>query len=128
MGFKNIRTRTKDQASNEIDLVIRNDVDDPFFHKFKRYIFVECKNKPMEGFSKNDFIVFNNKVNSSSGDSDLGIVFTTGHIKNTVYKEALRESKFDTKILYLSQPEIDTLIRSADMLEEFKCIIDKQVQ
>lgn len=127
MGFIHIETRKKDSASNEVDLIIRNDIEDPFFNKFGRYIFVECKNKPEIGFDKNDFIVFNNKVLSSSGNCDLGIVFTTGDIKKTVYKEALKESKFDTKIVFLSSAEILRLIHTPRMIDEFKEIIDSQV-
>jgi len=128
MGFKYIETRLRDKASNEMDLIVRNDIDDSFFSKFKRYIFAECKNKPDVGFTKNDFIIFNNKVASSAGDSDLGVVFTTGTITKTVYLEALKESKGGVKIVYLASSEILTLIHSQDMLEEFKIIIDKQVQ
>ncbi len=128
MGFKYIETRVRDAASNEMDLIVRNDIDDSFFSKFKRYIFAECKNKPNKGFDKNDFIVFHKKVESSAGDSDLGVVFSTGSIKRTVYLEALKEAKGSVKILYMSSPEIMQLIHSSNMLEEFKLIIDKQVQ
>ena len=127
MGFVHIETRVRDKASNEIDLIVRNDLADPFFSKFGRYIFVECKNKPEVGFSKNDFIVFNKKVSSSNGDSNLGVVFTTGHIQRTVYLEALRESEKGVKILYLGSGEIATLIHAPNMLDEFKEIIDRQV-
>ena len=91
------------------------------------YIFVECKNRPELGFSKNDFIVFNKKVSSSNGDSNFGVVFTTGHIKRTVYLEALRESEKGVKILYLGSGEIARLIHTPNMLDEFKEIIDRQV-
>lgn len=128
MGFKYIETRVRDSASNEMDLIVRNDIDDSFFSKFKRYIFAECKNKPNNGFDKNDFIVFHKKVESAAGDSDLGVVFSTGSIKKTVYLEALKEAKGSVKILYMSSNEIMQLIHASDMLEEFKLIIDKQVQ
>lgn len=127
MGFIHVETRGRDKASNEIDLIVRNDLADPFFSKFGRYLFVECKNKPEEGFTKNDFIVFNKKVSSSNGDSNLGVVFTTGHIKRSVYLEALRESEKGIKILYLSSGEIMRLIHTPNMLDEFKEIIDRQV-
>lgn len=127
MGFFHIERRKRDSASNEVDLIVRNDISDPIFAKFNRYIFVECKNKPEEGFSKNDFIVFNSKINSSHGDCNFGVVFTTGIIKRTVYLEALKESRSDTRMLYLSSAEILRLIRTPNMLEEFKCIMDEQV-
>lgn len=127
MGFIHIETRVRDKASNEIDLIVRNDLNDAFFSKFGRYLFVECKNRPELGFSKNDFIVFNKKVSSSNGDSNLGVVFTTGHIKRSVYLEALRESEKGIKILYLGSGEIMRLIHTPNMLDEFKEIIDRQV-
>lgn len=127
MGFIYIESRKRDISSNELDLIVRNDINDNFFNKFSRYIYVECKNKPESGFDKNDFIVFNNKVISSSGNSDLGIVFTTGYIKRTVFQEALKECKFNTKIVFLSSSEIIRLIHTSKMLDEFKEIIDEQV-
>ena len=127
MGFIHVESRKRDAASNELDLIIRNDIDDLFFSKFKRYFFVECKNKPESGIDKNDFIVFNNKVQSSYGNSDLGIMNTTGRIKKTVLQEALKESKFNYKIVFLSSPEILRLIHTPRMLDEFKEIIDEQV-
>lgn len=127
MGFAHIGTRVKDEASNEIDIIVRNDINDPFFSKYGRYIFAECKNKPEDGFSKYDFIVFHKKVSSSNGDSNLGVVFTTGHIKRTVYLEALKESGNDIKIIYLSSGEIARLIHTPNMLDEFKEIMDEQV-
>lgn len=127
MGFAHIGTRVKDEASNEIDIIVRNDISDTFFSKYGRYIFVECKNKPEDGFSKNDFIVFHKKISSSKGDSNLGVVFTTGYIKRTVKLEALKESCNDVKIIYLSSGEIARLIHTPDMLDEFKEIMDEQV-
>lgn len=127
MGFVHIETRQRDSASNELDLVVRNDVEDTFLSKFGRYIYIECKNKPELGIDKNDFIVFNNKVRSSSGSSDLGIMITTGTVKSTVFREALKECKFDNKIIFLASAEIQRLIHTPKMFEEFKEIIDEQV-
>ena len=125
MGFIHIETRVRDKASGEIDIIVRNDIDDTFFNKFGRYIFVECKNRPDIGFTKNDFTVFYKKVASSNGDSNLGVVFTTGDIKRSVYQEALRESGGGIKILYLNSGEISRLIHTPNMLEEFKEIFDR---
>lgn len=127
MGFVHIEKRVKDEAENEVDLIVRNDINDTFFGKYGRYIFVECKNKPDEGFSKNDFIVFNNKVQSSHGDCNLGMVFTTGHIKRTVYKEYLKEAKDQSRIIFLDSALILQLIHTPNMIEELKEIADKQV-
>lgn len=126
MGFSTVSKRVRDDASNEVDILIRNELDDPFFSKFGRYIFVECKNR-QEGFSKNDYIIFKSKVDSSSGNADLGVVFAASYIKDTVKLQELKESYGTSKILLLSSPEIEKLIRSDNMLETFKEFIDDQV-
>lgn len=128
MGFTKIINRVIDKSRNEVDLAIRNDINDSFFQKFKQYILIECKNKPEDGVDKNDFIVFQNKVKKTNGLCDLGIIATTGLIKKTVYLEALRESGESYKVIFMSNPEIEKLINSANRLETFKEIIDSQVK
>ena len=59
--------------------------------------------------------------------SVLGIMFTTGTVKSTVLREALKECKFNSKIIFLSSSEILRLIHTPKMLDEFKEIIDEQV-
>ncbi len=128
MGFNKIINRIKDRSSCEVDLAIRNDILDPFFSKFKQYILVECKNYPENGVERNVFTVFKDKVKNSNGLSDLGILITTGYIKSTAYLEALRSSSDNIKIIFLSNPEIETLIFSSNKLETFKGIIDQQIK
>lgn len=128
MGFTKIINRVVDKSSNEVDLAIRNEINDAFFQKFKQYILIECKNKPEEGVSKNDFIIFLNKIKHTNGLCDLGIIATSGYIKKTVYLEALRDSGDIRKIMFLSNPEIEKLINSQNRLETFKEIIDSQIK
>lgn len=42
IGFQFIRKRVTD-ATSEVDLILRNDIDDAFLAKFGKYIFVEAK-------------------------------------------------------------------------------------
>jgi len=128
MGFNKIINRVIDKSRNEVDLAIRNEINDGFFQKFKQYILIECKNKPDDGISKNDFIIFQNKIKNTNGLSDLGIIATTGYIKKTTFLEALRESGDIRKIVFLSNPEIDKLINSQNRIETFKEIIDSQIK
>lgn len=128
MGFKKILYRVKDRTPNEIDLAIRNEIDDPFFIKFSPYFLVECKNYPETGVDKNTFIVFKEKIKNSNGLSNFGILITTGYMKTSVFQEAMRSSCEDIKIILLSNPEIEFLIRSDNKLEDFKSIIDKQIK
>jgi DNA-binding NarL/FixJ family response regulator len=128
MGFTRIINRVIDRSRNEVDLAIRNEINDGFFQKFKQYILIECKNKPEDGVDKNDFIVFQNKIKNTNGLCDLGIIATSGYIKKTVFIEAVRESGDVRKIIFLSNPEIEKLINSQNRLESFKEIIDSQIK
>ncbi|GHT44314.1 hypothetical protein AGMMS49965_19720 [Bacteroidia bacterium] len=128
IGYKDISKRTKDLSLNEVDLIIRNEIKDDFLNKFNKYILVECKNKPNDKVSKNDFIAFNTKLKHTNGMADLGIIATTGYIARTTYIEATRETHGEQKILFLSNPEIERLIKANDKLNEFKRIIDEQVK
>lgn len=127
-GYKEITKRVKDKTLNEVDLIIRNETDDTFLNKFGKYILIECKNKPDARVSKNDFIVFNNKLKNTNGLAELGIIATSGYISWNTYYEAIRESGETRKVLFMSNPEIEQLIKSPDKKEEFKRLIDSQVK
>jgi len=127
-GYREVMKRVIDKSRNEVDLVIRNEIDDYFLDKFGKYILVECKNKPEDGVSKNDFIVFNNKLKHTHGLSDLGIIATTGYISRTTYLEAMRESGDLRKVLFMDNLEIEKIINAEDKLESFKKLIDLQIK
>ncbi len=127
-GYKEITKRVKDKTLNEVDLIIRNETQDTFLNKFGKYILIECKNKPDEKISKNDFIVFLSKLRHTNGLAELGIIATSGYISWTTYYEAIRESAEARKIIFMSNPEIEQLIKASDKLEQFKKLIDSQVK
>lgn len=128
MGFLNITKRVIDKSRNEVDLVIRNEIKDPFFNKFSPYILIECKNKPETNVGKNDFIQFNTKLQNTKGMSSLGFLITSGQIAKTTYIEAVRSSNKSEKIIFISNIEIIKLISSENKIEELKHIIDSQVK
>ncbi len=128
IGFSSVMKRVIDKSLNETDLIIRNDIEDQFIYKFGKYIFIECKNKPNDRVSKNDFIIFNSKLKKSNGLAELGILATTGYISKNTYYEAIRESGEKGKIIFMSNPEIETLINSENKLSAFKALIDSQVK
>lgn len=128
IGFNQVLKRVKDQSLNEVDLIIRNDIEDSFISKFGKYILVECKNMPVTKVNKNDFIVFQNKLKNTNGLAELGIIATTGFITKNTYVEAIRESAESRKILFLSNPEIEKLIKADNKLSTFKNLIDNQVK
>lgn len=128
IGFNNISKRVVDKSLNEVDLIIRNEINDSFINKFGKYILVECKNKPNSNEGKNTFITFKEKLISTNGLAELGILATTGYLAKTTYLEALRSSHSNVKIIFLSNNEFKKLILSNDKLETFKSIIDEQVK
>jgi CheY-like chemotaxis protein len=127
IGFREINFRKIDKSQNEIDLIIRNDIDDSFFNKFSPYFFVECKNV-IEAIDKNIFIVFMSKLEKSNELAKLGFIITTSGFKRTAYLEALRTSNTGSKIIFISNNEIEELIRSIQPIKTLKSIIDKQVK
>lgn len=128
IGFNNISKRVVDKSLNEVDLIIRNEINDSFINKFGKYILVECKNKPDSNEGKNTFITFKEKLINTNGLAELGILATTGYLAKTTYLEALRSSHSNVKIIFLSNNEFKKLILSNDKLETFKSIIDEQVK
>ncbi|MGA9213661.1 restriction endonuclease [Kaistella sp.] len=128
IGFNNVNKRVKDKSLNEVDLIIRNEIDDGFLNKFGKYILIECKNKPEDKVDKNTFIVFSSKLKHTNGLAELGIIATTGYITRNTYLEAIRDSSEVRKIIFLSNPEFEKLILAKNKLDEFKLIIDNQVK
>lgn len=128
IGFRSISKRVIDKSLNEVDLIIRNEINDPFLSKFGKYILVECKNKPKDKVNKNDFIVFSSKLKHTNGLAELGIIATTGHLTKNTYIEAVRESGDVRKVIFISNNEFQRLILTDNKLEEFKNIIDEQVK
>lgn len=127
-GYKEIRKRVIDQSLNEVDLIIRNETEDSFLNKFGKYILIECKNKPLAAVSKSDFILFHSKLENTNKLAELGIIATTGYISWNTYYEAIRTSKGESKIVFLSNPEIERLIKANDKKEEFKRLLDEQIK
>ncbi|HHF7319162.1 response regulator [Haemophilus influenzae] len=126
IGFNFIQKRVKDSTS-EIDLVIRNDINDPFLYKFGKYILVESKNEK-EKINKDKFVLFRTKLNTTNQLVELGIIATSNLVAKTVKEEELRSSAEKGKVILLSRIELFRLIKSNNKLSEFKDIIDEQVR
>lgn len=127
IGFEFIQKRCIDMTS-ETDLIIRNNIADDFLSKFGKYIFVEAKNKPDSSISKNDFLAFKSKMDSSNQLCEFGIIAASGNIAKTVRLEALRTSNNAGKVLLLTNNELVRLIEAPDKRYEFKRLIDEQVK
>lgn len=127
LGFNHISKRVKDQSLSEVDLIVRNELNDLFFQKFKPYILIECKNTS-EKVDKNDFIQSYSKLEHTNGMANLGFLITSNAIKGTAYKEAMRTSGKGNKVIFITNLEIARLIQSLNILDTMKSIIDEQVK
>lgn len=127
IGFGFIQKRVED-ATSEVDLILRNDVRDTFLAKFGKYIYIEAKNKSHTPVNKNDFVAFRAKLDSSNQMAELGIIISAQNIARTVRLEALRTSHQCGKILLFANNELMRLISADNKLYEFKKLIDEQVR
>ena len=127
MGFVHISKRVKDQSLGEVDLIVRNELNDIFFQKFKPYILIECKNTA-EKVDINAFKLFYNKLEHTNGMANLGFLITSNTIKDTAYTEAIRTSGKGNKVIFITNLEIARLIQSINILDTMKAIIDEQVK
>jgi CheY-like chemotaxis protein len=127
MGFIHISKRLKDRSLNEVDLVVRNEINDLFFQKFKAYILIECKNTETK-VDKNNFKLFYEKIKETNGLSNLGFLITSNSFTWNTYFDAIRTSKENCKVVFITQKEIYRLIYSINILETLKSIIDEQVK
>jgi DNA-binding NarL/FixJ family response regulator len=127
MGFTHVSKRVKDQSLGEVDLIVRNELNDLFFQKFKPYLLIECKNTA-EKVDINDFKLFYGKLEHTNGMANLGFLITSNTIKDTAYKEAMRTSGKGNKVIFITHLEIARLIQSSNLLDTMKSIIDEQVK
>lgn len=128
IGFNKILKREKDASLNEIDLIIRNEIEDSFLNKLGKYILIECKNKPSTNTDKNDYIIFRSKLEHASCMAEIGIIFTTSTVTRNTYIEAARNSSAQKKIIIIDNALMHQLLQAEDLKEELKCIIDHQVK
>ena len=127
MGFIHIEKRQKDTTANETDLVVRNDLNDSFFQKFKPYFLVECKNE-RNSLGKDAYVEFERKLENTNALSNLGFLVSASEISKNIPKEANRDSQKPHKVIFITPKEIKRLIDSDYMLHTLKKIIDEQVK
>ncbi len=128
MGFQHIQRNVKDR-SNEVDLIIRNDISDSFFEKFSSHFLIECKNfSARNKVDKNDFNAFEKKLKTSHGMTKLGFLITSNSFASTIQQEARVSASEDYKIILLSNIEIIRILRTSNRFETLKNIISEQVR
>src|SRR5437870_5007521 len=85
--------RDSNTATEEIDIVIRNQSREGAWQKESPIILVECKNWHAKRVGKNEFVLFKEKMENRVGRCELGFLICTENFADTIEKEMLRSSK-----------------------------------
>jgi hypothetical protein len=92
-------------ATEEIDITIINDSQEPRFRREAAIILAECKNWS-DKCGKDEFIIFKEKMENRSKRCTLGFLISWNGFKTTVSKEMLRGSKAEILVVPLSGKDI----------------------
>jgi hypothetical protein len=104
------RVRT---ATEEIDLSILNDSNDPRLRRESALVLAECKNWSGK-CGKDEFVIFREKLENRNRRCTLGVLISWNGFTTTLTKEMLRGSREDILIVPITGKEIRTAVREGD--------------
>jgi hypothetical protein len=116
-----IRTETE-----EIDVSVLNDSDDPRLRREDAIILVECKNW-MGRCGKNEFVIFHQKLENRNQRCSLGFLISWNGFAETLTKEMLRGSREGILVVPLTGEDIREAVRTNDFLKVLLARWDKSV-
>jgi hypothetical protein len=100
-------------ATEEIDISIINDSDDPRLRRESALILVECKNWTGK-CGKNEFVIFREKLENRNQRCSLGFLVSWNGFAGTVTKEMLRGSREGLLLVPVSGEDIRAAVRDSD--------------
>jgi len=104
------RVRT---ATEEIDVSVLNDSDDPRLRREGALILAECKNWTGK-CGKNEFVLFRSKLENRSGRATVGFLVSWNGFAETITKEMLRGSREEILVVPMTGEDIRRAIRTDD--------------
>ncbi len=119
-GFEHARVN-RENALEEIDVVVQNSSTDPFWQKEGSYVLVECKNwsKPV---GVPELKLFRQKVEDRYGRAALGFFISMSGYADTAKVEEWTRRSNASLVVLLDKSDVDTLIAAKDRsaaLKEF---------
>lgn len=99
--------------TEEIDISIINDSNEPRLRREGALILAECKNWSGR-CGKNEFVIFRSKLENRSQRTTLGFLISWNGFTETVNKEMLRGSREDLLIIPLTGEDIRRSVRDGD--------------
>ncbi|XHX75964.1 MAG: restriction endonuclease [Stenomitos frigidus ULC029] len=100
-------------ATEEIDIAVLNDSNDPRFKRESAILLVECKNWT-DKCGKNEFVLFKEKIENRSNRCSLGFLMSWNGFKDTVTKEMLRGSREHTLVVPITGKDVRAAVRDAN--------------
>lgn len=112
-GFVEV-DRNINTQDEEIDIVYRNESKHRTWQKESSLIIVECKNWVSKRVGKNEFVLFQEKIENRSGRCRLGFLICADEFADTITKEMLRSSKSDLLVVPINGEKLRQLVESQD--------------
>jgi hypothetical protein len=97
-------------ATEEIDIAVLNDSNDPRFRRESAILLAECKNW-RDKCGKNEFVLFKEKIENRSNRCSLGFLISWNGFKSTVTKEMLRGSREPTLVVPITREDVRAAVR-----------------
>jgi len=123
-GFTEIE-RNAVTETEEIDLVFRNDSLAPKWQKESQIVSVECKNWHSQRVGKNEFVLFQSKIENRFGRCKLGFLVCVEKFAGTVTKEMLRSSRSDLLVVPIDGDALAQLVEAKDRSHLLRSFVDK---
>jgi Holliday junction resolvase-like predicted endonuclease len=114
-------------ATEEIDLVLRNASDDPFWRRWGSLILVEAKNWQSQRVGKNEYAQFYRKLENRGGHCTLGFLICTERFAETFHLERLRDSKFPLRVAPIDGEDLRRLAEAEDRAVVLREMVERAV-
>ncbi|MGC2696973.1 MAG: restriction endonuclease [Candidatus Angelobacter sp.] len=113
-------------ATEEIDISIVNNSNDPRLRRESALILVECKNWSGK-CGKNEFVIFKEKIENRNRRCSLGLLVSWNGFAETVTKEMLRGSREDTLVIPITGSDIRRAVAYGEFTQTLLSAWDKAV-
>jgi YesN/AraC family two-component response regulator len=123
-GFIQI-DRNVSTATEEIDIVFRNESRDPSWQKESEIVLVECKNWKSQRVGKNEFVLFKEKIENRYGRCKLGFLICTAEFAETIEREMLRSSKTDLLVVPINGDDLRQLVEAKSRSQLLRSFVDR---
>lgn len=108
-----IRVRTE---TEEIDIVLLNNSDDPRYKRESALLLAECKNWSSK-IGKNEFVIFKEKIENRKSRCTLGFLISWNGFTDTFTKEMLRGSREQVLVIPIDGKHIKLAIQKQNFTQ-----------